>query len=111
MKQYLKKYIFDRIFKQLRCCKRNAYSSFITKSRIIICISDEIAWHSLQENEVIFSKILGLIFKKLTFLLITSALLVVELCFAYQMEVIDVLYKKIVISDKKLLKILDRVFK
>ena len=32
----------------------NAYSFFITISRIIIRISGDMAWHPLQENEVIF---------------------------------------------------------
>ena len=36
--------------------KKNTYSSFITNNRIIIRISDERAWHPLQENEAIFKK-------------------------------------------------------
>ena len=35
---------------------KKAYSSFIINRRIIICISDERGWHSLQENEAIFKK-------------------------------------------------------
>ena len=35
---------------------KKAYSSFIIDSRNIICISGERAYHSLEENEEIFSK-------------------------------------------------------
>ena len=42
-----------------------------------------------------------LIFRKIALLLTTSAFLTVELYFAYKAKGIDVLYKKIVISEKK----------
>ena len=41
-------------------------------------------------------------FRKIAFLLTTSALLAMELYFAYHMKVIDVLYMKIVISEEKI---------
>ena len=49
---------------------KNAYSSLIINSRILIRISGERAWHSLRENEAIilkndFSKILDRVFEKL----------------------------------------------
>ena len=70
-----------------RCCpsvcnaNQNAYSSFIIDSRIIIRISDERAWHSLQENEAIFSKIV--------FQLRICLLLLVEWYFAHQVKGLD----------------------
>ena len=53
-KKYFLK-IVDQIFEKL-CIYINACSVFIINSRIIICISAERAWHSLEENEAIFSK-------------------------------------------------------
>ena len=98
-KKYFSK-ILDQNFEKLRICIKKACSSFIINSRIIIRISDERAWHPLQENEAMFSK--KYIFfnfrryiRKITFLLSTSVLFAVERYFAYQVKGIDVLYKKI----------------
>ena len=60
---------------------------------------------SLQENEAMFSKndltiFVDWIGKKNTFLFTTSALLAVEWWFAYQVKGIEVLYRKIVITNK-----------
>ena len=43
-------------FQKITYLHKNACFSFIINSRIIIRISDERVWHSLQENEAIFSK-------------------------------------------------------
>ena len=58
------------------------------------------AWHSLQENEAIFSKIYIFFsfrqnFQKTTILLTKSAVLAAERYTAYQVKGVDVLYKKI----------------
>ena len=47
----------DWIFEKLHICIKNAGSSLIINSRIIICISDERFWHPLQENEKILKKL------------------------------------------------------
>ena len=69
MMRYLKK-IKNSTFRKIRYLHKNACSSFIINSKIIIRISDERAWNSLQENKAIFSKnyfskILKRIFEKL----------------------------------------------
>ena len=55
----LKKYIFKNFrsnFRKFTYLHKSFCSSFIINSRIIIRISDERAWHPLQENETIFTK-------------------------------------------------------
>ena len=69
---------------------KNSYFSFIVNSRIVVRASDERAWHPLKENDAILKKNMRNC-RKITFLLTTSALLPVELCFAYQVKGIDVL--------------------
>ena len=96
-KNYFSK-ILERIFEKNTYLHKNACSSFIIKSRTIIRISDERVWLSLQENEAIFSKYYFskfLNFRKITLLLTTSVLLGVEEYFAYQVNEIDIFYKKI----------------
>ena len=65
---------------------KKSCSSLIIKSRVIIRISDERAWHPLQENEAIFSRNIYFNFRrnfrKIMFLL-TTVLLAVEGYFAY----------------------------
>ena len=102
IKRYLKKIFFKNFrsnFWKIRYLHTNSCSSLIINSRIVICISDERAWHPLQENEAIFSKNIFFNcrrnFRKITFLLTTSVLLAVKGYFAYQVKGIDVLYKKI----------------
>ena len=50
-------------------CNSNkyAYPSFTINCRIIIRISDKRAWHPLEENEEVFSRILHRIFEKVSF--------------------------------------------
>ena len=60
---------FRANFRKITCLHKNACFSFIINSRIIIRISYERVWHSLQENVAIFlkyyfSKILDRIFEK-----------------------------------------------
>ena len=73
---------------------------FSINSRIISRVLGERAWHLLQENEAILSKIHIFFnfrrnFRKIMFLFTTSVLLAVEGYFAYQVKGIDVLCKKI----------------
>ena len=59
MRLYCKKIFFKNFranFRKITYLHKNACSSFIINSRIVIRISDERAWHPLQKNEVIFSK-------------------------------------------------------
>ena len=105
-----------RNFRKITYLHKDACFSFIINSRIIIRISDERAWHPLQENEAIFSKNIFFNcrrnFRKITLLLSTSVLLAVEGYFAYQVKGIDVLYKKIkcYFRKKKISKNLDGIF-
>ena len=93
---------------------KKAYSSIID-SRIIIQISGERAYYSLQENEAIFKRNIHIFTfsKKLknTFLL-NAMLLAVEGYYAYQAKGIDVLYKKIkcYFRKKRISKNLDGTF-
>ena len=48
--------IFRLNFRKIRYLHKNFCFSLIINSRIVIRISDERAWHPLQENEMIFSK-------------------------------------------------------
>ena len=64
---------FVRLFVTLR-----KFISFIFDRRIIIRISSEKAWSSLQVNKAIFSKILRLDFRKIIFLLASPSLSMVE---------------------------------
>ena len=77
---------------------KKACSFLIINSIIVIRTSDERAWYPLQENEAIFSKNMFFNFRrnfqKIKFFL-TTVLLAVEGCFAYQAKGIDCLYKKI----------------
>ena len=77
---------------------KNLYSSFVINSRIIIHMSNERAWHPLQENEAIFSKKIDTflygVFEELRSCLLIL-LLAVEFQFAYQVKWIDGLCKKI----------------
>ena len=41
---------FRASFRKITYLHKNACSSLIINSRIVICISDERAWHPLQEN-------------------------------------------------------------
>ena len=43
-------------FPKIRYLHKKSCSSLIINSRIVICISNERAWHPLQENDAIFSK-------------------------------------------------------
>ena len=59
MKQYFKKIFLQNFranFRKITYLHKSVCSSLIINSRIVIRISDERAWHSLQENEAIFSK-------------------------------------------------------
>ena len=47
---------FRSNFRKIRYLHKNSCFSLIINSRIVIRISDEQAWHPLQENEAIFSK-------------------------------------------------------
>ena len=91
---------FRSNFRKIRYLHKNSCFSLIINSRIVVRISDERAWHPLQENEAIFSNIYIYFncrrnFRKITFLLTTSVLLAIEGYFTYQVKGIDVLYKKI----------------
>ena len=78
--------------------------------RITFCISDEKDWCRLQKNLMLFGKKIifeyispNILTELLFFLTATSfALLAVDWCFAYQVKGIEVLYKKIVISEKNI---------
>ena len=103
VRRYFQKTFFNNFrpnFWKITYLHKNACSSHIINSRIVIRISDERDWHPLQENEAIFSKNIYIFqfsteFSKKAFLLTTSVLLAVEGYFAYQVKGIDVYYKRI----------------
>ena len=68
-------------------------------SRIINRISDERGWHPLYENEAILKNIFqnfqAEFSKNYVFAMLTTVTLLAVECFSYQVNGINVLYKKI----------------
>ena len=93
MKWYCEKKLFKNFglnFWKL-CIGLEIFSSFIVNSRIIICISDERAWHLYKKIKGYFKNIYCLTILDISLEKICSALLTVEWCFAYLVKGINAL--------------------
>ena len=104
-----KSYIFKKMFFnnfrlnfwKITYLRKNACSSFIINSRIIISLEDKRAWLLLQENEVMFSKYIFVQFLKV---FSKNYILAYYFCVSYWLykDILHIRWKGLMSSTRKL---------